>query len=52
MGLEPARSVADAGRFEPAASTRPYLLYLGRVDRNKGCDTLLDYFVELRQRRA
>jgi glycosyltransferase involved in cell wall biosynthesis len=21
-----------------------YLLYLGRVDRNKGCDTLLDYF--------
>jgi glycosyltransferase involved in cell wall biosynthesis len=24
----------------------PYLLYLGRVDRNKGCDTLLEYFVE------
>jgi glycosyltransferase involved in cell wall biosynthesis len=24
----------------------PYLLYLGRVDRNKGCHTLLDYFTE------
>ena len=25
---------------------RDYVLYLGRVDRNKGCHTLLDYFQE------
>ena len=30
----------------PAGITQPYLLYLGRVDRNKGCDTLLEYFTE------
>ena len=26
------------------AIAEPYVLYLGRVDRNKGCHTLLDYF--------
>jgi glycosyltransferase involved in cell wall biosynthesis len=46
IGLEPAtespaRSVVDA-----AGITGPYLLYLGRVDRNKGCETLIDYFRE------
>ena len=30
-------------RPEPEVSG-DYVLYLGRVDRNKGCDTLLDYF--------
>jgi glycosyltransferase involved in cell wall biosynthesis len=41
MGLDPAPPVAAT----PAAPVRePYLLYVGRVDRNKGCDTLLEYF--------
>jgi glycosyltransferase involved in cell wall biosynthesis len=26
-----------------------YVLYLGRVDRNKGCDTLLEYFLDYAQ---
>ena len=30
----------------PAPLRDPYLLYVGRVDRNKGCDTLLEYFTE------
>ena len=44
MGLDPAASTAPARL--PAGITQPYLLYLGRVDRNKGCDTLLEYFLE------
>jgi glycosyltransferase involved in cell wall biosynthesis len=28
------------------APQAPYLLYLGRVDKNKGCETLLEYFQE------
>jgi glycosyltransferase involved in cell wall biosynthesis len=35
----PSRTLVDA-----AGITGPYVLYLGRVDRNKGCQTLLDYF--------
>jgi glycosyltransferase involved in cell wall biosynthesis len=43
-GLEPApASDADAERRTYGITT-PYLLYLGRVDRNKGCDTLIEYF--------
>jgi glycosyltransferase involved in cell wall biosynthesis len=38
-----ARAGADAERREYGIS-EPYLLYLGRIDRNKGCDTLLEYF--------
>jgi glycosyltransferase involved in cell wall biosynthesis len=44
MGLEPA--APHAGAALPAGISPPYLLYLGRVDRNKGCGTLLEYFVE------
>jgi glycosyltransferase involved in cell wall biosynthesis len=41
MGLDPAPHVTT-----PVAmpAREPYLLYVGRVDRNKGCDTLLEYF--------
>jgi glycosyltransferase involved in cell wall biosynthesis len=44
MGLEPAGTRAAAPL--PAGVTTPYLLYLGRVDRNKGCDTLVEYFLD------
>jgi len=44
MGLEPAGAQAAAPL--PAGVAPPYLLYLGRVDRNKGCDSLLEYFLE------
>jgi len=44
MGLKPPATLATTSL--PAGIAAPYLLYLGRVDRNKGCDTLLEYFVE------
>ena len=44
MGLDPAAAQA-ATRLTGGVSL-PYLLYLGRVDRNKGCDSLLEYFLE------
>jgi glycosyltransferase involved in cell wall biosynthesis len=40
IGLEPAPEALQA----PLAPQAPYVLYLGRVDRNKGCETLLEYF--------
>jgi glycosyltransferase involved in cell wall biosynthesis len=45
IGLEPAppaipaRALLDAERIPTE-----FLLYMGRVDRNKGCETLLEYF--------
>jgi glycosyltransferase involved in cell wall biosynthesis len=44
MGLEPAVPLSSVRM--PGGITPPYLLYLGRVDRNKGCDALLEYFIE------
>jgi len=32
--------------------TNPYLLYVGRIDRNKGCDGLFRYFVEYDRRKT
>jgi glycosyltransferase involved in cell wall biosynthesis len=45
LGLEPAGAV-DAGPLSALDLPADYVLYLGRVDRNKGCHTLLDYFQE------
>jgi glycosyltransferase involved in cell wall biosynthesis len=42
-GLEPPRA-ADAAALEGLELRDPFVLYLGRVDRNKGCDTLISYF--------
>ncbi len=39
MGLDPAAAPAA-----PPPVPSPYLLYLGRIDRNKGCHTLFEYF--------
>jgi glycosyltransferase involved in cell wall biosynthesis len=43
-GLEPATQ-GSAAALPPMGSTSPFLLYLGRVDPNKGCETLLQHFV-------
>jgi glycosyltransferase involved in cell wall biosynthesis len=40
-GPTPSRAVLDQQGLPPT-----YVLYLGRVDRNKGCDSLLEYFLE------
>jgi len=45
IGLEPAPAArAPRGPLDALGIPSNYLLYLGRVDRNKGCDTLLDSF--------
>jgi glycosyltransferase involved in cell wall biosynthesis len=49
MGLEPAppHRPEEARRMLAAHGVpEPFVLYLGRVDRNKGCGTLLEYFTE------
>jgi glycosyltransferase involved in cell wall biosynthesis len=42
-GLDPVAPVTHPS-LEPLGITRPFLLYLGRIDPNKGCETLLEYF--------
>ena len=42
-GLEPARASDAESVLAAHRLPERYLLYLGRVDRNKGCETLLDY---------
>jgi glycosyltransferase involved in cell wall biosynthesis len=46
-GLEPAsRNKSSRDLLDDLSIPRDYVLYLGRVDRNKGCKTLLEYFRE------
>ena len=45
IGLDPEPvGVASRAIVDRLGITGDYVLYLGRVDRNKGCDTLLEYF--------
>jgi len=47
-GLDTARQrAAEAGRYE---RRRPFVLYLGRVEPHKGCETLLRYFQSFAER--
>jgi glycosyltransferase involved in cell wall biosynthesis len=54
-GSLPPHEVIGAGLDPlPAAATtpnvrQPYALYVGRIEKNKGCDRLLDYFVSYTQ---
>jgi glycosyltransferase involved in cell wall biosynthesis len=44
-GVDPAGPAPGAARLLAALHiARPFALYLGRIDPNKGCDTLLRYF--------
>ena len=38
----------DGAPREPAQLKDPYLLYCGRIDPNKGCTTLFDYFIRFK----
>jgi glycosyltransferase involved in cell wall biosynthesis len=42
-GLDPA-GPSDASALHALGIRSPFVLYLGRVDRNKGCDSLLRYY--------
>jgi glycosyltransferase involved in cell wall biosynthesis len=44
IGLEPADRMPSPGPLDEMRLPKEYVLYLGRVDRNKGCHTLLEYF--------
>lgn len=45
-GLEPAFATGDRTCLDALGIPHEYALYLGRVDRNKGCHTLFEYFRE------
>ena len=45
-GLEPTGPSPDRRQLRSLGIPDDYMLYLGRVDRNKGCETLLEYFQE------
>ena len=52
-GLEPVPlGVTSRAPIDQLGIPEDYLLYLGRVDRNKGCDALLDNFQEYASTRA
>ena len=44
IGLEPAPAPPSRAVLDALKIPEDYVLYLGRVDRNKGCHTLLEYF--------
>lgn len=46
IGLDPVIPVAADQLPRDSGIEGDYILYLGRVDRNKGCHTLLEYFEE------
>ena len=49
-GFDPAPPRSDGVRLESLGIVEPFLLYLGRIDRNKGCDALLRHFVRYQER--
>lgn len=48
-GLEPVSEAADATALTGLNVSSPFLLYLGRIDPNKGCETLLRHFIRYKQ---
>ncbi|HEX8845852.1 MAG TPA: glycosyltransferase [Pyrinomonadaceae bacterium] len=53
-GELPGRVVAmaiDSELREPVPSDEPYMLYSGRIDPNKGCNELFDYFIRFKGER-
>jgi glycosyltransferase involved in cell wall biosynthesis len=46
IGLEPERDRPSRDVLDRLRVPEQFVLYLGRVDRNKGCATLLEYFQE------
>ena len=51
VGLDPAAG-APARRLDELGVREPFILYLGRVDPNKGCETLLRHFIRFQESAA
>ncbi len=49
-GLDPVPPRSDRVRLESLGVVEPFVLYLGRIDPNKGCDALLRHFVRYQER--
>lgn len=45
-GLDPAPPPPGRSALDALGISQPFLLYVGRIDRNKGCHTLFDYFIQ------
>jgi glycosyltransferase involved in cell wall biosynthesis len=45
-GLDPAPPRPGRSALDTLGISQPFLLYVGRIDRNKGCHTLFDYFIQ------
>lgn len=43
-GMDPAPSQSQTIDLSALGVVNPFVLYLGRIERNKGCETLLQYF--------
>jgi glycosyltransferase involved in cell wall biosynthesis len=44
-GLDPASDAADLSCLDPLGLDDPFVLYLGRIDPNKGCQALIRHFL-------
>ena len=44
-GLDPAPDTVDVSRLDSLGLADPFVLYLGRIDPNKGCQTLIRHFL-------
>ena len=44
-GLDPAPASVDLSRLDSLGLDDPFVLYLGRIDPNKGCQTLIRHFL-------
>lgn len=48
-GLDPAPASAPARALDQVGVRSPFILYLGRVDPNKGCEALLRHFIRFHE---